>query len=361
MSVTAVAEGPVLPGAAGPSWSWRALRVGREGLRWVIVAMSALVIFGAFVSTRNVDPIAMYQGMWDGIFTGGYGVAQVLDKAAPFLLAAMAVALPARAGIINIGGEGQLVVGAAAAGGVGLFLGTHLSGLPAVILMAVAGAGAGALWAGIAALLKVYGNVNEAISTLLLNYVGADVLSSLVYGPWKDVAGNGQPASKPLIAADALPLLPGMQAHDGIIVALLVVGATASVLAWTRWGFSLRAVGGNTEAARRAGLPVALLIISALLAGGALAGLGGMLQFTGLEGQLRPGLGATFGYTGFLASWLARHQPGRLVLASLLLSGIVVAGNSLQITSHLPGAAVNVLMALVLLAVLAQKARQARA
>jgi simple sugar transport system permease protein len=86
-----------------------------------------------------------------------------------------------------------------------------------------------------------------------------------------------------------------------------------------------------------------------------------MLQFSGLEGQLRPGLGATFGYAGFLASWLARHQPGRLVLASLLLSAIVVAGNSLQITSHLPGSAVNVLMALVLLAVLAQKARKATA
>lgn len=357
MSASVVNE-PALPPANAAR---QAIHLGSDALRWVIVGVSALVIFGAFVSARQVDAVAMYQGMLDGIFTGGYGLGQVLDKAAPFMLAAMAVALPARAGIINIGGEGQLVIGATAAGGVALGLGTHLSGPGALILMALAGAAAGALWAGLAAVLKMYGNVNEAISTLLLNYVGADVLSYLVYGPWKDAAGNGQPASKPLIAANVLPLLPGTQAHSGIIVAVLAVSATAAVLAWTRWGFSLRAVGGNLEAARRAGLPVAFLVISALLAGGALAGLGGMLQFSGLEGQLRPGLAATFGYTGFLASWLARHKPGRLVLATLLLAGIAVAGNSLQISSHLPGSAVNVLMALVLLAVLAQKPRRARA
>jgi simple sugar transport system permease protein len=358
MSASVVAEPILQPGPAAPTRSRRALDLSSDVLRWVIVAVSSLVVFGAFVSARHVDPLAMYQGMLEGLFTN-YGLGQVLDRAAPIVLAAMAVALPARAGIINIGGEGQLVIGATAAAGAALGLGAHLSGPPALILMALAGAAAGGLWAGIAALLKIYGNVNEAISTLLLNYVGADVLAYLVFGPWKDAAGNGQPASRPLLPADTLPLLPGMQAHNGIVLALLVVGVTAAVLAWTRWGFSLRAVGGNLEAARRAGLPVVVLVISALLAGGALAGLAGMIQFAGLEGQLRPGLGATFGYTGFLASWLARHQPGRLVLAALLLSCIAVAGNSLQITSHLPGSAVNVLMALVLLAVLAQKPRRA--
>jgi simple sugar transport system permease protein len=360
MSATVVVSPPLQPTTNAPTWSRRAVGFGSNLFRWIVVGASSLVIFGAFVTASHVDALAMYQGMFEGIFTS-YGLGQVLDKAAPFLLTAMAVALPARAGIINIGGEGQLVIGATAAAGVGLALGSHLSGPVALILMALGGVVAGALWAGVAALLKVYGKVNEAISTLLLNYVGADVLSYLVFGPWKDAAGNGQPASQPLIAANTLPLLPGMQAHIGIIVALLAVAVTAATLAWTRWGFSLRAVGGNGEAARRAGLPVIVLVISALLAGGALAGLAGMLQFSGLEGQLRPGLGATFGYAGFLASWLARHQPGRLVLASLLLSAIVVAGNSLQITSHLPGSTVNVLMALVLLAVLAQKVRKAAA
>jgi simple sugar transport system permease protein len=100
---------------------------------------------------------------------------------------------------------------------------------------------------------------------------------------------------------------------------------------------------------------VAALTLSAMLVGGALAGLGGMVQFTGLEGQLRPGLAATYGYTGFLASWLGRHRPGKVALAALLIGIIAVAGDSLQLSSHLPGGAVDVLMALVLLAVLSKK------
>jgi simple sugar transport system permease protein len=326
--------------------------------RWALVYGAALVIFGAFVAARQVDVLAMYSSMWDSTITSHYGLGQVLSKVGPFALAAMAVAIPARAGLVNIGGEGQLVVGAAAAGGVALALGSHLTGAPAILLMAIAGAGAGALWAGIAAALKLAGNVNEAISTLLLNYVGVDVLAYLVYGPWKDAAGNGQPASKPLPQGDMLPVVSFLGAHIGFIIALVVVAIAALAMARTRWGFSLRAVGGNPEAGRRAGLAVAGLTLSAMLVGGALAGLGGVVQFTGLEGQLRPGLAAGFGYTGFLASWLGRHHPGRVVLAAGLLAAIVVAGDSLQISSHLPGAAVNVLMALVLLAVLSQRPRR---
>lgn len=340
----------------------RAIPLRRAALtlaRWIVIYLAALVVFGAFAAARGADPLAMYASMWGGTLASAYGFGQVLERAGPFLLTAMAVALPARAGLVNIGGEGQIMIGAAAAGGVALGLGDHVTGSAALLLMGAAGALAGAAWAAIAAVLRVVGNVNEAISTLLLNYVGADVLSYLVYGPWRDAAGNGQPASRPLPAADSLPALPGLDAHIGFLLAVVITAAVAILLVRTRWGFSLRVVGGNREAARRSGLNVPLLVLGAMLAGGALAGLGGMIHFSGLEGQLRPGVAAGFGYTGFLASWLARHRPGPVVLASGLLAVIVVAGDSLQITSHLPGAAVNVLMALVLLAALADQRRRA--
>ena len=221
--------------------------------------------------------------------------------------------------------------------------------------MALAGMAAGALWAGLAAVLKLVGNVSEAISTLLLNFIAADVLAYLVYGRWKDKSGNGQPASKPIPKHDYLPTIGILRAHAGIIVAVVAVVAVAWALTRTKWGFALKVVGGNPEAARRAGLAVAGLTLSAMLVGGALAGLGGMVQFTGLEGQLRPGLAATYGYLGFLASWLARHNPYKVALAALLIGLISVAGNSLELSSHLPGGAVYVLMALVLLAVLSKK------
>jgi len=355
-------ESPESPAASGPSTivaralAWRPTRKTLKGAGRILLAyLCALVIFGAFVSLRHINPLSMYRSIWDSTITNRYGFGQVLEKTAPFLLAALAVTVPARAGLINIGGEGQLVIGATAAGGVGLALGTHVTGLPAILLMAIAAMAAGAAWAGLAAVLKLAGNVSEAISTLLLNYVGADVLSYLVYGPWKSKAGNGQPISTPMPHADFLPVVGVLKAHIGIFIALAALIVVAWALNRTKWGFALRVVGGNPEAARRAGLAVAGLTLSAMLVGGALAGLGGMVQYTSLEGQLVPGLAATFGYLGFLASWLARHRPMQVALAALLLGIIAVAGDSLELSSHLPGGAVDVLMALVLLAVLSKK------
>ncbi len=349
------------PGPLSRLLHWRPTKkFGIEVGKWLVVYAASLVIFGAFVSVRHVHPWTMYHAMWSSTFTR-YGMGQVLIKAGPFVLAALAVAVPARAGIINIGGEGQLVIGATAAGGVGLALQNHATGVPAMVLMALAAAAAGAAWAGLAAVLKLAGNVSEAISTLLLNYIGVDVLAYLVYGPWKDKSGNGQPASKPMARADFLPTVHVLKSHAGILIAVVAALVVGWALTRTRWGFSLRAVGGNPEAARRAGLAVAALMLSAMLVGGALAGLGGMVQYAGIEGQLRPGLAAGYGYTGFLASWVGRHHAGKVTLAALLLSTIAVAGDSLSLSSHLPGGAVNVLMALVLLAVLAKRTRTAAA
>lgn len=348
------AENPY--GRFGPLARWRPTAKTAKGAGRILLAyLAALVIFGAFVSLRHVNPLSMYHTIWSSTIANRYGFGQVLVKTAPFILAALAVTVPARAGLINIGGEGQLIIGATAAGGVGLALGTHVTGLPALLLMAVAACAAGAAWAGLAAILKLVGNVSEAISTLLLNYIGADVLAYLVYGPWKDKSGNGQPASKPIPKSDYLPTIGILKAHAGIIIAIAAVIVVAWAMNRTKWGFALKVVGGNPEAARRAGLAVAGLTLSAMLVGGALAGLGGMVQFTGLEGQLRPGLAATYGYLGFLASWLARHRPTQVALAALLIGIIAVAGNSLELSSHLPGGAVDVLMALVLLAVLSKK------
>ena len=322
---------------------------------WVVAYAAALVVFGVLVEISHVSAIPMYRSMWDQTIGSGYGFGQTLDLAAAFILSAMAVAVPARAGLTNIGGEGQVVIGLTAAGGVTLALGSHVTGVPAMLLMALAAAAAGAAWAAIASLLKLTAGVNEAISTLLLNYVAADVLSYLVYGPWISADGNGQPASTPMPSADFLPGIPGLQANIGIIIAVAVTIVVAVAAQSHHWGFSLRAVGGNQAAARRAGLRVATLTLSAMLVGGAIAGLGGMIQYAGLEGQLRPGLAATFGYTGFLASWLAQHRPGRVIIAAFVLALLSVAGSALQISSGLSGGAVDVLMAIILFVVLGKK------
>jgi ABC-type uncharacterized transport system permease subunit len=199
--------------------------------------------------------------------------------------------------------------------------------------------------------LRLWVNINEAVTTLLLNYVAVDVLAFLIFDRWKDQNGSGQPASVPLPINQRLPLIGTSIVNVGIIFALVAAIVVWLLLNKTTWGFRLGVVGGNPEAARRAGYKVGFLLIGAMAVGGALAGLGGYVQLAGTEFKLRQGFLVGYGYIGFLASWLARHHPLKVIVASLALAAIAIGGDSLQIDSNLPAAAVNILMALVLLAV----------
>jgi ABC-type uncharacterized transport system permease subunit len=329
-------------------------RYGRW-LRWVIAIAGAPVIFGAFAAAKGVNPLTMYADMVLSLADPAQAQTVVV-RAAVLLLAGLAVAVPARAGLLNVGGEGQIVIGAVAAAGVGLVTDQRLAGGLVLILMVIAAIAAGAAWAGLAAILRLTVKVNEAISTLLLNFVAIDVMLGLIYDPWKDAAGFGQPSSRPLADAARLPLfVTGGTVNAGIVLALLATGGIWWALRYTTWGFRLRVVGGNPEAARRAGFKVGPLLLSAMLVGGGLAGLAGLVHFAGTEFQLRPGMAVNFGYVGFLASWLAMHRPLRVGLAALLLAVIAMGGDSLQIDSGLPAASLNVLMAVVLLVVLGSR------
>jgi ABC-type uncharacterized transport system permease subunit len=325
---------------------------------WVVAVAAAPVIFGAFVAIKGADPVAMYADILRSLVDPAQTEA-VLIRASVLVLAGLAVAVPARAGLLNVGGEGQIIIGAVAAAGVALALDRTAPGPVVLVLMLVAAVLAGAAWAGIAAGLRLTVKVNEAISTLLLNFLALDIMLSLIYAPWRDPSGLGQPTSRPLALAARLPLfVPTSLLNVGLVLALLALVGMWWALRHTEWGFRLRVVGGNPEAARRAGLRVGVLLVSAMLVGGALAGLAGFVHFAGTEFTLRPNMTATFGYVGFLASWLAGHRPLRVGLAALLLAAIAMAGDSLQIHSNLPAASVNVLMAVVLLVVLGTNLRQ---
>jgi len=321
-----------------------------DGLRWAVALVGAAVIFGAFVLARGANPFEAFTSMATalGTQTSLRGIAL---QASPLILAALAVAVPARAGLVNVGGEGQLLLGGICAYGTSLALGGRLPGGVTLVLLCIAGALGGAAWSGLAGVLRLKVGINEAVTTLLLNYIALDLMLYLIYDKWKDANGSGQPVTAPLAVAERLPLLGSTGVHAGI---LLAVAATALVwwsLRSTRWGFQLRVVGGNPEAARRAGLKVGILLVSAMAVGGALAGLGGVAQLAGTEFKLRPGFLVSYGYIAFLASWLARHHPVRVGTAAVLLAAIAVSGDSLQLDSGLPAATVNVFMALVLLAV----------
>ncbi len=323
----------------------------RVPVRMGASVVGAFVVFGLLLLANGTDPVAGYRAMWDSIARDSASFGDVLVRTTPYLLAALAVAVPARAGLFNIGGEGQLLIGGIGAMAMADVLGQSVARTPTLVLMAAAAMVAAAAWAGIAAALREFAGTNEAMSTLICNYLAFLVLGGLVFGPWQDPGGNGFPRTRILEPVERMPVLWG-RVHIGILLAVLFAVVVWSVLKFTPWGFRLGVLGGNAEAARRAGLRTSRLAAGALMAGAALAGLGGMIQLTGVEGELRPSIMSGYGFTGILAAWMVRHHPLHAMASAFLLAAIAVGGSGLKIRAGLSAGSVNILMALLLLAVL---------
>ena len=334
----------------------RAARWSRQTLYFVGALVVALIAFSLILLLLGRDPIATYMGMLQITLGTDYGRGEVVVKMIPLLLCALAVAVPARVGLVNVGGEGQLYIGAWLAAWAALSLSQlpPLLLLPLMLLLAMIGGG---LWALLPALLRAFGWLNETISTLLLNYVAILFVQFFVFGPWKDPTSGNFPQSSAFVPAAQLPTFPGTRVHAGILIGLVAVVILFLILHFTRWGYEMRSIGGNPEAARRVGIPVVFYIIGALVIGAALAGIAGFGEVSAIQGRLRPDFSPGYGYIGFLVSWLANHNPWIIVLMSLLLAIIFSGGDSLQINQSLPSASVNLLMALTLFVVLALRGK----
>jgi simple sugar transport system permease protein len=178
----------------------------------------------------------------------------------------------------------------------------------------------------------------------------------VVFGPWKDPEGVNYPQTAPFVDAAVLPSLGGTRVHLGLLFGLVGLALFAFVMARTRWGLEMRAIGGNADAARRNGVAVGRYLVALMFVGGALAGLAGMAEVSAIQGRLRPSLSPGYGYSGFLISWMAGGHPLGIAVAAFALAVITAGGDILQMTQALPGAVVNILMAAVLFVVLARRA-----
>ena len=328
-----------------------AFLAGLPGARAAIGIALALAVFAVFLAASGHNPIAALADAWSGVIGNPYGLSQVGAAMIPLVLTALATAIPARAGLVNVGGEGQLYLGALTATGIALFFpaGHPLLMLPA---MALAGAAGGGLWAAAAVMLRRWRGVNEVISTLLANYIAILLVDVFVFGPWKNPDGLGYPYTAPFGAAALFPAIAGTRFHWGAIAPAIAIAVSYLILARTLWGFKLRAVGSNPEAARRRGIAVDQYIAAAMISGGALAGLAGMVEVAGIHHDLRPGISDNLGYLGLLASWLAGHHIIAIIPACFLIAAFLVAGDVLQLTSGLPSAAGMALIGLALFFVL---------
>ena len=326
----------------------------RISLRYALVCAVALAMFAAILLAAGKDPLKAYADTFTYTLANAYGFSELLVRMTPLLLAAVAVALPSRLGLINVGGEGQLYLGAWLASAGALMF----PGLPAWILLplvVVMGFLGGAIWGAIPGVLRAAKLVNETIATLLLNYIAPLIVSFFIFGPWRAVDSSAYPQSSAFPEAARLPSFFNTRIHAGILISLAVLLAYWLIMEKTRWGVEMRAIGGNPEAAQRLGIPVAVWIVIALAIGGGLAGLAGMGEVMGIHGRLRQGLSPGYGFTGFLISWLAGGRPLGILFMAFLFAIITSAGDTLQITQGLPYSVVNILLAMILFIVLARR------
>ena len=262
-----------VPAASGATARW-ARRA--EALALPLGALVVgLLAFGLFLLALGKSPVQFYELVYKAGFGTWFSWQNTLSRAAPLLFAALCVALPARLGLMIIGGEGAIVLGGVAAGGIG----AALAGWPGAIampVMAVFAMLAGGAWIGAVGALRQKRGVNETISSLLMAYIAIAVMNHLVEGPLRDPASLNKPSTAPLPEALRIGEMPGMDVHYGFLIGVICCVISWVLIEKTTWGFAARLVGGNVRAAQIQGLPVGWLLIGFTALGGAFAGLAGM-------------------------------------------------------------------------------------
>lgn len=318
-----------------------------------VVSFLFSLFFGAILLVAcRANPLVSYAAMARGAFGSWRNLTETLNKAIPLMLTGLGVSIAFRMQFWNIGAAGQLTLGGVAAAWVALFASPYLPGpaiLPAAML---AGVAAGAAWAAVPAVLRARLRVDETLTTLMLNYVAIYLYEHLYNGPWRDPEGYGFPGSAPFPEAAWLPhLAPRM--HLGLIFALIAAALLWFILRHTRWGFEWRIIGENAVAARYLGINIARNIVLALLLSGALSGLAGACEATGNLRRLTNGLPYDLGYTAIIVAWMAQLNPAAVIMVALLMAALLVGGDQLQITMHLPAAIGLVLQGMILFPLLA--------
>lgn len=334
-----------------------------DALLPLLATLAALAVGAVMLFVLGANPLEAYGALWEGAFGSTNAFAETLVKATPLLLVALGICISFRGDVINIGGEGQMIVGAILATWVGL----SFTGLPGwlVILMAMlAGFIGGGIWGGIPGFLKAYFNVNEILSTVMMNAIAVQLMNFLLRGPMIDPS-QAQLASKipqtaRLPEAFRLPRWAPTRLHLGALIAV-ILAVLVYILLWrTTLGYRIRAVGQNPHASRYAGINVKRHIVLALLLSGAFAGLAGMIQVYGVNYRMitdgsASGFTGSAGFNGIVAALFGQLHPIWSIPASVLFGALLVGANSMQRVVQVPSALVIALNGLVVVFVVSSE------
>lgn len=314
----------------------------------LILGAVTMLATGVPLSTIGLSFVALFNGSLGSV----YSLSETLTSATPVTLAALGIALGFRAGLFNIGAEGQVVVGGIAA----VLTGFMLTGLPIFIhlpLALAAGALAGALWASIAGWLKAATGAHEVITTIMLNLISFRLLDYLLKNPPLQRPGRTDPISQTVLPSAELPKLltfldPGMRVHAGILLAVALVAFVYWLLFRTTLGYEFRASGLNPDAARYAGMKAGVIIVLTMAIAGALAGLAGANQVLGVLGRASPGFSGGIGFDAIAVALLGRSHPVGVLFAGLLFGGLEAGGRQMQVAAGVSIDLIGIIQALII-------------
>lgn len=299
----------------------------------VLSVLAALVVGGLFLAITGENPLDVYRKMADVAFGSANGVSNTLISATPLILTGVAAALAFKMLVWNIGGEGQLIMGAVFASGIAIWLGPAAPSWIAIPAVIVAGGVGGAVWASVAAIPRVYLKTNEIITTLMLNFIALSFMNFLVFGsssPWRDSAVSTFPTGQPIPTNARLPTF--FQRLDiSIFIAFGLAIAAWWLVGKTRWGFAVQVVGDSPETAKYAGISVPNKILVVFLLSGAAAGFAGALYVAGPIGALEPrSLDLGLGFTGIIVAALAGLHLLAVIPIAILMGALNNSGPALQ-------------------------------
>ncbi len=334
-----------------------------DGLLPVFATLAALAVGAVMLLFLKVSPVEAYKAMWVGAFGDSNALAETLVKATPLLLVALGICISFRGDVINIGGEGQMIIGAILASWVGLTF-TTWPGWLVITLSMLAGFLGGAIWGGIPGYLKAYFNVNEILSTVMMNAIAVQCMNFALSGPMIDPVqaklASRIPQTARLPEAFWLPRLVPTRLHLGALIAV-ILAILVYVLLWrTTLGYRIRAVGQSLHASRYAGINVKRYVVLALLLSGAFAGLAGAVQVFGVNYRMistgsATGFTGNAGFNGIVAALFGQLHPIWSIPASILFGALLVGANKMQRVVQVPAALVTALNGLVVVFVVASE------
>lgn len=316
-------------------------------LPYLIAVVAAFAVAGLIIALLGHNPFVAFRSVLTTSFSTPFGIVETFTKWVPLTLMALAFAIPLGAGRFNIGGEGQLILGATGAAAVGI----TLSDLPTVVLLPLvilAGVLAGGLWAGIAAWLMSRFRINEILSTVLLNFVSFEILDYVAAEVWPDV-GAGFPATIKVGAGAMLPTLGRPAMHTGVLLTALVVAVCVVMMRRSVPGYELRAVGINERAAKVHGIRASRVAVGAMVVGGMLGGLSGAIEVAGVHGNLLEGIQSNYLLLGIIIGLIARGSVAVVPFVAFGISILEIGSSAMQRTAQVPGELVLIVEGLILL------------